>query len=92
MPPRKEGQLSGAQAADVTAFILQVNKFPAGQTELATTSMMLKQIKYVAQGPGSSPDQGAWADPEAHRASVRQDAWRRDNAFHTQCDVHRVVH
>lgn len=48
MPPGKEGQLSGQQNADITAFILQCNTFPAGTTELPTQSMTLKQIKYVA--------------------------------------------
>jgi mono/diheme cytochrome c family protein len=51
MPPGKEGQLSGPQNADITAFILQCNKFPAGTSELPTQSMTLKQIKYVADRP-----------------------------------------
>ena len=50
-PPGNEGQMSGAQSADITAFILQVNKFPAGSNELAATGMVLKQIKFVAQAP-----------------------------------------
>lgn len=45
MPVGKEGRLSAQQNADITAFILQVNKFPAGTVELASQSMMLKQIK-----------------------------------------------
>jgi mono/diheme cytochrome c family protein len=51
MPVGKEGQLSGQQIADITAFMLQVNKYPAGPSELASQSMMLKQIKYLAQKP-----------------------------------------
>ena len=51
MPVGKEGQLSGQQIADITAFMLQANKFPAGPSDLATQSMMLKQIKYLAQKP-----------------------------------------
>jgi mono/diheme cytochrome c family protein len=51
MPVGKEGQLSGQQIADITAFMLQVNKFPAGPSELAAQSMMLKMIKYQAQKP-----------------------------------------
>jgi mono/diheme cytochrome c family protein len=51
MPVGKEGQMSGQQIADVTAFMLRCNKFPAGTTELASLSMMLKQIKYVAEKP-----------------------------------------
>lgn len=53
MPVGKEGQLSGQQIADITAFMLQVNKFPAGASELAIQSMMLKQIKYLAQKPST---------------------------------------
>jgi mono/diheme cytochrome c family protein len=49
MPVGKEGQLSGQQNADITAFMLQENKFPAGATELPSQSMMLRQIKYVAE-------------------------------------------
>lgn len=51
MPVGKEGQLSGQQIADITAFMLQVNKFPAGPAELASQAMMLRQIKYLAQKP-----------------------------------------
>jgi mono/diheme cytochrome c family protein len=51
MPVGKEGQLSGQQTADITAFMLQVNKYPAGPSEMASQSMMLKQIKYLAQKP-----------------------------------------
>lgn len=49
MPPGKEGQLSGLRNADITAFILQVNKFPPGATELPSQSMLLRQIKYIAE-------------------------------------------
>jgi len=49
MPVGKEGQLGGAQNADITAFMLQVNKFPSGVTELPSQSMLLRQIKYVAE-------------------------------------------
>jgi mono/diheme cytochrome c family protein len=51
MPVGKEGQLSGQQNADITAFMLQVNKFPAGSSELAGQAMTLKMIKYLAQKP-----------------------------------------
>jgi mono/diheme cytochrome c family protein len=53
MPVGKEGKLSAQQIADITAFVLQVNKFPSGETELAAQSMTLKGIKFVAQQPGS---------------------------------------
>jgi mono/diheme cytochrome c family protein len=51
MPVGREGQLSAQQVADITAFVLQVNKFPAGATELAAQSMPLKAIKFVALAP-----------------------------------------
>jgi len=51
MPIGREGQLSGQQNADITAFMLQCNKFPSGTTELPSQGAMLKQIKYVAEKP-----------------------------------------
>ena len=51
MPVGREGQLSSQQNADITAFMLQVNRFPAGASELPTQGMLLKQIKYVADAP-----------------------------------------
>jgi mono/diheme cytochrome c family protein len=51
MPVGREGKLSAQQIADITAFVLQVNKFPAGATELAAQSMALKAIRFVATDP-----------------------------------------
>lgn len=51
MPVGREGQLSGQTIADITAFMLQANKFPAGPDELASQTMALRQIKYAAQRP-----------------------------------------
>jgi len=51
MPPGKEWQLSAQQMADITAAMLQFNKFPAGDTELPAQSMKLKAIKYIAVKP-----------------------------------------
>jgi mono/diheme cytochrome c family protein len=51
MPVGREGKLSAQQVADITAFLLQVNKFPAGATELAAQSLPLKAIKFVATDP-----------------------------------------
>lgn len=53
MPQNAPGSLSGAQNADILAFILQANKFPAGTTELAKDAMMLKGIMYNTQKPGA---------------------------------------
>jgi S-disulfanyl-L-cysteine oxidoreductase SoxD len=51
MPVGKEGQLSSQQIADITAAMLQFNKFPAGSSELASQAMSLKLIKYIAEKP-----------------------------------------
>ena len=52
MPQDSPGALSREQVADVTAFVLSMNKFPAGTNELANQSEMLKQIKFEATKPG----------------------------------------
>jgi mono/diheme cytochrome c family protein len=51
MPVGREGQLSGQQIADITAFILQVNKFPSGPSELPSQAMLLRQIQFLTQKP-----------------------------------------
>jgi S-disulfanyl-L-cysteine oxidoreductase SoxD len=48
MPQDDPGRLSRQQDADVVAYVLQVNKFPAGKTELPTQTEILKQIKFEA--------------------------------------------
>ena len=53
MPQDQPGRLSGQQNADVLAYVLSVNKFPAGKMELARQADMLRQIKFEAQKPGS---------------------------------------
>lgn len=45
MPPSGPAAVSVAQKADIVAYILSVNKFPAGTTEMASTTEALKQIK-----------------------------------------------
>lgn len=49
MPVGREGQLGASQNADITAFMLQVNKFPPGATELPAQSQPLRQITYVVE-------------------------------------------
>ena len=49
MPVGREGQLGAVPNAEITAFMLQVNKFPPGVTELPAQSLLLRQIKYVAE-------------------------------------------
>jgi len=55
MPVGREGALSGQQNADLTAFMLQVNTFTSGTTELPSQSMMLKSINYLAERPAAKP-------------------------------------
>jgi quinoprotein glucose dehydrogenase len=52
MPQNAPGSLTGQQNSDILAFVLQANKFPSGQTELAKDAMMLKSIKYDSKKPG----------------------------------------
>ena len=53
MPQNSPGSLSGAQNADILAFMLASNKFPVGQTELAKDAMVLKTIKFEAKKSGN---------------------------------------
>jgi len=48
MPADRPGHLSRAQNADIISYILQVNQFPAGNTELSQQSEALKQIRIEA--------------------------------------------
>ena len=47
MPADDPGKLTPAQAADLAALILNKNKFPAGQQELAADVAVLKQIRFA---------------------------------------------
>jgi mono/diheme cytochrome c family protein/SAM-dependent methyltransferase len=73
MPVGKEGQLSGQQTADITAFMLQVNSFPAGTNDLPAQLMSLKQIAYKAERPGG-PDQGN-RPPGTHQDNTTGTDW-----------------
>lgn len=46
MPQDKPGAMSRQQIADLLAFILRANKFPAGDTELAKQTDILNAITY----------------------------------------------
>ena len=52
MPMDNPGTLSRQQNADVIAYILKANNWPAGGTELARQLMVLRQIKIEAVAPG----------------------------------------
>ena len=45
MPQNKPATLSREVNSDITAYILSVNKFPAGKTELAHSAEFLKDIR-----------------------------------------------
>lgn len=51
MPLSKPNSLPRQQVADVLAFMLSNNKFPAGKTELYRQSEMLKEIRFEAKKP-----------------------------------------
>ena len=44
MPNNAPGSLSRAQYADVVAYVLKANGYPAGETELAPASATMKEI------------------------------------------------
>jgi len=53
MPQNAPGSLSRQQNADILAFILKVNQFPVGKTELDRQTDILKQIKFDSTKPKS---------------------------------------
>jgi quinoprotein glucose dehydrogenase len=53
MPQTTPGKLTRQQSADVLAFMLSVNKFPAGKTELYRQSEMLREIRFESSKPAS---------------------------------------
>jgi mono/diheme cytochrome c family protein len=50
MPSNAPGTLTPEQYADVMAYVLSVNKYPAGQTELPTDPVALKPVR-MAEPP-----------------------------------------
>jgi mono/diheme cytochrome c family protein len=59
MPPQAPGTISRPQAIDISAYILQVGKFPAGQAEL--TAAALPQVTFPAARAAAAPAAGAAA-------------------------------
>jgi S-disulfanyl-L-cysteine oxidoreductase SoxD len=51
MPADHPGKLTREQDADVLAFVLSVNRFPEGKTELDHRTEVLKQIRLEAAKP-----------------------------------------
>ena len=52
MPPQQPGSVSRQQAVDLSAYVLSVGKFPAGQAELSPTA--LGQIAFPAAAPSAA--------------------------------------
>jgi S-disulfanyl-L-cysteine oxidoreductase SoxD len=52
MPADNPGKLSRQQDADILAFMLRMNRFPDGNTELDHRTEVLKQIRLEAAKPG----------------------------------------
>src|SRR5215467_6958145 len=51
MPQDHPGKLSREQNADILSYILSVNKFPAGKSELPHQTELLKEIRFEASKP-----------------------------------------
>jgi mono/diheme cytochrome c family protein len=49
MPQNKAGKLTREVNADITAYILSVNKFPAGKAELPHSVEFLKEIRIESE-------------------------------------------
>jgi S-disulfanyl-L-cysteine oxidoreductase SoxD len=52
MPADNPGKLSREQDADILAFMLSMNQFPAGKTELERRTEVLKEIRFEASKQG----------------------------------------
>jgi mono/diheme cytochrome c family protein len=53
MPPNNPNAVSAKEKADIVAYILKEDGFPAGKTELPSTADALKAIKFEATKPGN---------------------------------------
>lgn len=51
MPADAPGTLTPQQVSDLTAYVLKLNKYPAGKTELPTDLAALKKITIQGQPP-----------------------------------------
>ncbi|HET7259774.1 MAG TPA: cytochrome c [Candidatus Acidoferrum sp.] len=51
MPQNAPGKLNRQQNADILAFTLSANKFPAGKAELSRQTEFLKEIRFEAVKP-----------------------------------------
>jgi quinoprotein glucose dehydrogenase len=51
MPVNKPGSLSRQEVADLLAYVLETNRFPAGEGDLPSQAEALRQIRYLATRP-----------------------------------------
>jgi S-disulfanyl-L-cysteine oxidoreductase SoxD len=51
MPQNAPGKLSRQENADILAYALSINKFPAGKTELSRQTEFLKEIRFESMKP-----------------------------------------
>jgi len=51
MPQNSPGKLNRQQNADILAYTLNANRFPAGKTELSRQTEFLKEIRFEAMKP-----------------------------------------
>lgn len=51
MPADRPGRVSREQNTDILAYILSMNQFPAGESELSTRTEILKMIRLEAEKP-----------------------------------------
>jgi mono/diheme cytochrome c family protein len=53
MPADRPGTLARQEIADIVAFILTSNRFPAGKTELPREAQLLKEIRFARKPPAN---------------------------------------
>src|SRR5262245_33823150 len=72
MPADAPGTLKPQEVADLLAYVLQANKFPAGRTELAPAATGLKQIAIASSNPLTAVTDAAPARSFAATGTVNQ--------------------
>ena len=80
MPQEKPGTLGLQQYADILAYVLSFNKFPAGKSEIGTQTEMLRQIRIEADRQQAGPAAQSSAGNEQKTASEREVKPLRDRA------------
>ena len=51
MPQNDPSRLTRQQHADILAYLLSMNKFPAGKSEIEPRTEVLREIRFEAQRP-----------------------------------------